>query len=107
MKFVRFDNSTVTKGQRSFNHFTNEELNGICCFMIDEDMEEEMGVNYCVRKIAEADSTYAEYYNGEFVVFEGSYIEDNFNGVGVIAEVYEVISKGTLVHTEYGYTIKK
>lgn len=102
MLFVRFDEKDIIKGQKSFNHFNNEELSGICCFAI----EDEDNWKYEVRMIADRNSNYVKFANYKFVLFEGSYLEDNFNYEGVIANVDSIIEKGELSFNEFGHTIK-
>lgn len=103
MLFVRFDKNEIKNGQKSFNHFSGEELSGLCAFKIEN--EENYLID--VRNIADKNSNYVDFAEGSFIVFEGSLIEDNFNGVGVIVDFYEKKDSGKLITSEYGYKITR
>lgn len=100
MYYIRFtDNKEVRK---SLNHFTGEELKGVCCYQLGD--VECNGLHYEIRQ--NVDPTYQKYYDGRFIVFTGRYIEDNFNSEGVVVEIDEIVANGIVGSNEFGWTIE-
>ena len=97
--FLRF---TDNQNKRNSNdHFTGEDLGGVCCFELYCEEDE---LSYNIRMQAEKDDTYAKYYNGNYIVFEGSKIKDNPYGNGVIAKIDTIIRQGQIKWNNEAYT---
>lgn len=97
--YLRYtDDETITN---SFNHFTGEQLNGVCAFRLDG--VEENGLMYEIRNNTNA--TYQDFYNGNFIVFTGTEIGSNFNNEGVIVELDEIVARGKTKSGDYGWVI--
>lgn len=101
MLFIRFTQTEPTQSEISYNSFNNTPLKGICCFELDENES----IYLQARKIADKFSNYVDNSNGQAFVFEGDYIETNFNNEGVIAKYENTVEKLQLVASQYGYKV--
>lgn len=101
MLFIRFTETEPTKTEISYNSFNNTKLKGICCFQLDE----KESIYLQARNIADKFSNYVENSNGVAFVFEGEFIENNFNNEGVIAKFDNTIEKLQLVKSQLGYKV--
>jgi hypothetical protein len=99
--YLRFTEIEPTQNEISYNGFNNTELKGICCF----ELNDEESLYFQSRKIAEKYSNYVKNSNGIAFIFQGKFIEENFNNEGVIAKYNNTIEKIQLIHTEHGYKI--
>ena len=101
MFYLRFtDNKELTT---SFNHFTNEEFEGVCAYGLGN--VEDNGLRYEIRH--NINPTYQKAYNGKFIVFTGVEIMDNPNSEGVIVEIDEIVAEGVVVYGKYGWIIEE
>ena len=98
--YLRYtDNEEITN---SFNHFSGEKLDGVCAYRLDK--VEENGLMYEIRNNTNA--TYQDFYNGNFIVFTGRELSDNFNNEGVIVEVSEIVARGKTIYGDYGWVVE-
>ncbi len=101
--FLRFSETEPTQNEISYNGFNGTQLNGLCCFELDENDS----IYVQVRNFAKNYSNYVKNSNGVCFVFEGEFLENNFNNEGVISSYSSTIEKLELVFNDQsGYFIK-
>ena len=114
---LRFTTNKNEKNITSEDQVNKIKFAGLCAYditseverMIADDYTESEAFQICERKQAEFDNWHAHNTNGEYVIFEGDFIEmerdnqDRFGNRAVIVKLNNYRAFGKLEQMNYGY----
>ena len=114
---LRFTTNKNEKNITSEDQVNKVQFSGLCAYDITSEVDRMLSDDYslqeafqiCARKQAEFDNWHAHNTDGQYVIFEGDFIElerdnqDRFGNRAVIVSLNEYKAFGKLEQLSYGY----
>lgn len=118
---LRFTKTKNEKNNTSIDNVNHKTLSGLCCYDItdeihnlvnNEECTHKEAYQICAKKEAEHDNWHCSNHDGNFVIFDGSFVEfdrdnqDRFGGRAVVATLDQYLAYGKIEQCQYGYKWK-